>query len=276
MVFLVNMKLISLNIYGGHFFEALMEFIKINAAQTDIFCFQEVLSTPSGVAGVSHGSRINIFTEIARLLPEFHSFFIPVQDHFDETALVAEEVSAGLATFVRKKYAIHKTDHFFIYKEKNSFVATDYFSLPYGLHYLQLELDGQLLTVCNLHGTAMPGNKLDTPERLVQSQKVLDFLAAQAGEKIVVGDFNLLPHTKSIRLFEEAGFSNLVKDYGIKSTRGSLLKQLHPEYGESVEGWQEFADYALVTSGITVKSFAVPDLPLSDHLPMILEFERVA
>ena len=34
----------------------------------------------------------------------------------------------------------------------------------------------------------------------------------------------------------------------------------------------EFADYTFVTSGIKVESFEVPDVPISDHLPMILKF----
>ncbi len=267
------MKIISLNTYGGHFFAPLMGFIKMQAQSTNIFCFQEVLSNPKGEMFVSHGSRANLFDEMAKVLPDFTGFFIPVQDNFDETTLVPQEVSAGLATFVRKKYTLQKIGDFFIYREKNSFVPTDYFTLAQNLHYIQLLVDGVLVTVCNLHGTAMPGNKLDTPDRLAQSQKVLDFLQDESGEKIVVGDFNLMPHTKSVSMFEECGLRNLVKDYKIGSTRGSLLKQLHPEYGLSAEGWQEFADYTFVSAGVKVASFVVPDLPISDHLPMILDFE---
>ena len=35
---------------------------------------------------------------------------------------------------------------------------------------------------------------------------------------------------------------------------------------------QYFADYAFVSPGVNVTSFAVPVLPVSDHLPFVLEF----
>ncbi len=41
------MRLISLNIHGGHEFEALIDFVKAQQEVTDIFCFQEVFDTPT-------------------------------------------------------------------------------------------------------------------------------------------------------------------------------------------------------------------------------------
>ena len=39
------MKVISLNTYIGHVFEPLMKFIEEQAPSTDIFCFQEMMSS---------------------------------------------------------------------------------------------------------------------------------------------------------------------------------------------------------------------------------------
>lgn len=36
---------------------------------------------------------------------------------------------------------------------------------------------------------------------------------------IIVGDFNLMPDTKSISMIEEAGFDNLIAQYAIQTTR---------------------------------------------------------
>ncbi len=74
-------------------------------------------------------------------------------------------------------------------------------------------------------------------------------------------------------MIEQSGFSNLIKQFSIPTTRGSLNKKIHPEYEKQEYGWQEFADYAFISPEIIPLHFSVPDAPISDHLPMILEFE---
>ena len=55
-----------------------------------------------------------------------------------------------------------------------------------------------------------------------------------------------------------------VKEYQISTTRSPLYRN----FAE-----MKFADYTLVSPGIEVKTFLVPQVEVSDHLPMILEFE---
>ena len=167
----------------------------------------------------------------------------------------------------------HAKGDFFINNQRNSFVPPDYTTMPHNLSYVQLNIGERLLTICNVYGASWPTNKLDSADRLLQSQKILDFVLAQPGEKIIAGDFNLLPNTRSIMMFEENGFRNLIKDFNISTTRGSTIKKLKPELGLGEHGWQEFADYTFISSGIKPIQFTVPDLPISDHLPMILEFK---
>lgn len=266
------MKIISLNTYGGKIFDPLVAFIKANASDTDIFCFQEVLRTSKG-SFISNGAKANLFDEFKKRLEKSQSFFAIAQEHFDQTTIVREEVDTGVATFVNQKITVNKTGEFFVCNSLNSFILNDFESFPANLHWVQFLLNGKQLTVCNVHGVSEPGNKLDSPERLAQSQKILDFINEQSGEKIIVGDFNLLPDTESITMFERAGFLNLIKEFSIKTTRGSLHKKLYPHYGTGSNGWQEFADYAFVSAGIKAKSLTVPDVSISDHLPLILEFE---
>lgn len=75
-----------------------------------------------------------------------------------------------------------------------------------------------------------------------------------------MGDFNLDPDTKSLKILER-NLKNLIKEYKISTTRSSLYARQH-----------KFADYVLVSPGIKVINFQVPDIAISDHLPMILEF----
>lgn len=268
------MKLISLNTYGGIFFKPLLDFIEREALDTDVFCFQEVLGGPNS-APLQNSARANLFSELARALPGFTGFFAPVEDALvfsDNSSPPTPAVPFGTAIFVHKKHTIHQQGSFFIYRERNAFVPRDFTTLGHNAIFVQLVNNGKLLTICNVHGTSEPGDKLDTPDRLAQSQTVLDFIKKQSGEKIIAGDFNLLPATQSIALFERAGFSNLIKDFSIASTRGSILKTIHPEYGDTPNGWQEFADYVFTSAGITPQKFSVPDIAIADHLPLILEF----
>jgi endonuclease/exonuclease/phosphatase family metal-dependent hydrolase len=94
----------------------------------------------------------------------------------------------------------------------------------------------------------------------VQTKNIKAFLDSCSGEKILCGDFNLKPSTKSLAILEK-GMRNLIKDYRIDSTRTLIYDK--PE---------RFADYVLVSPGIKVKSFDVLDDTVSDHSPLVLDF----
>lgn len=266
------MKLISLNTYGGRFFEPVMEFIKQHSTDTDIFCFQELLHTTSDTINIAE-FRANFFSEISQALPEFKGTFVPVQPGAYPGGDTTPDIIFGLGIFIKNKFEIKKTGDFYIVGHEQSFQTGIQNTLPFKAQFHQLSIAKKLLTICNVHGTAWPVDKLDSEERLAQSKKILDLVNNLPGEKIITGDFNLFPNTKSIGLFEENGFKNLVKDFNIQTTRGSLIKKLHPEYFADGRVFQEFADYTFVSPGIQVRDYTVPDLPISDHLPLILEFE---
>ncbi len=266
------MKLISLNTYGGRFFEPIIEFIKQNSVDTDIFCFQELLHTEKNITKIGE-FRANFFLEISRALPGFKGNFVPVQPGVYPDGDTTDDISFGLGIFIKNKFNIQNSGDFFIAGDKHSYIAGQLTTLPFKMQYIQLLIDNQTLTICDVHGTAFPIDKLDSDQRIEQSKKILDFVNNLPGEKIITGDFNLFPNTKSIGMFEENGFKNLVKDYNIQTTRGSLIKKLHPEYFTNGRIPQEFADYTFVSPGIQVKNYTVPDLPISDHLPLIMEFE---
>ena len=74
------------------------------------------------------------------------------------------------------------------------------------------------------------------------------------------GDFNLLPNTQSLAILEE-GMRNLIKEFGITSTRSEL-------YTKS----EKYADYILTSPDIAVHDFKVFSDTISDHLPLMVEF----
>lgn len=114
----------------------------------------------------------------------------------------------------------------------------------------------------NLHGIWDGGEgrkKTDTPARLIQSQRIKELMDSLPGPKILCGDFNLRPDTKSLEILEE-GMENLIKTHHVPTTRSKLY-----------DGEGKFADYMLVSPDIKVIDFQVlPDL-ISDHMPLYLE-----
>jgi exonuclease III len=262
------MKLISLNIWTGKAFDPLMEFIKNSAKDTDIFCFQEVLTSPSGISE-SRGSRANILADIATILPDFVWYFAPEGDGYDEKGPVDFEVSGGQAMFINKKTI---SDHLiaegsvFTYRQRKKMARHESFEdLGANFQYARFAINGNPLIVCNVHGMPFPGDKKDTENRLRQSQMIKDFLDKESGAKIICGDLNLMPDTQSIKILE-TGMVNLIAKYSIGRTRSKL----HPYYGKPDE--QKFADYMFASPDIIVRNFSVPDVSVSDHLPLILEF----
>jgi endonuclease/exonuclease/phosphatase family metal-dependent hydrolase len=132
--------------------------------------------------------------------------------------------------------------------------------------YVEVEVGDATLHVFNFHGAAQPGDKLDCPERVFASKRIIEFMSTKKGPKVIGGDFNLLPETESVRMFEEAGYTNLIKAHNIPTTRNRLSLDLY-------EVKQYFADYVFTSSEIRILSFEVPYNEASDHLPLILEIE---
>lgn len=259
------MKIVFLNIWGGKVFDPLTAFVKESAADTDFFCFQEVFDSPEA-REVTRGRRANIFSELRNILPQFQSYYAPVQKEHDGDLWLGFDCSHGLAIFVKESIPVDDSGDIIIHGERNGLRDDDLTTYPCNLQYIRFHRDSATYTLCNTHGTAWPGSKLDTPERLAQSQKTVDFLAREQGEKILGGDFNLLPDTASIRMIEHAGMRNLIKEFGVSTTRNELAWARYPEAER-----QCFSDYVFVSSEVRVISFSAPQLAISDHLPLVLE-----
>lgn len=213
----------------------LEEFIGTQAPTTDIFCFQEV-----------GGSDLPFYLE---LLPDYKGVFA------NKSSL--KNFCYGLAVFVRRDIEITDWKAFLM---KNAWAGI-------ALWTKLKSPEGNEFAVCNVHGNPFPGHKLDTPGRLVQSGKIIHRMERlKTPAKIIGGDFNLLPQAQSVGMFEGAGFRDLIGDYGIPTTRNQKAWARHPDNP------QYYADYVFVR-GMEVIGFCVPEIIVSDHQPMIVNFE---
>jgi endonuclease/exonuclease/phosphatase family metal-dependent hydrolase len=228
------MKLIFLNAWYGQVGVAMEQFLKHHAPRTDVFCFQEADARMRELA--------------AAPLREFQ----PV---------AASKYLTDQSAFCQATYV------------KNAATMLHSESLLESGNDVGLALDVEVSSangsvhICNLHGIPQPGDKLDSPGRLQQSRELCEFLDGKNGPKIVGGDFNLLPQTRSIEIFEAKGYRNLIKEFRIATTRNRIAWEMYPH------NKQYFCDYVFVSPEMPIRSFSVPSLEISDHLPLILEVE---
>ena len=261
-----KMKLIFLNTWGGKIFEPLINFVKQQSQTADIFCFQEIYNTTSSIKRYKD-IRANLLDELIKILPDFQFLYSIEISGFDSDATsVNFNLSVGKTIFIKKNIRINSQEDILLYGNKTkTSLKKDFSNLPITIQSINFTVSEKDFTLVNIHGIAFPGTKLDTKLRLEHSVKIKGFLNSKNGPKIMVGDFNLLPQTQSIKLLED-DMRNLIKEFKIKKTRSNL----NPYFGKS--DFQKFADYTFVSSDVNVIDFQVPDVTISDHLPMILQF----
>lgn len=227
------MKAIFLNTWHATQEEALTEFINENKEDTVVFCLQETDAATREL--------------VRSLLPDFNEF---------QVTKVGGSTSGGdidVATYVHHSYEASNARTLLLDISETGLALA-----------LDIQKDGKTLSVANIHGIAfLQDNKLDTVARVAQSQSLIDAIALNT-PALIGGDFNLLPEAKSITMFEDAGYQDLIKKYKIITTRNRLAWQKHPETP------QYYADYVFATKDIEVGSFIVPINEASDHLPLIV------
>lgn len=229
------MKTIFLNIWHGNCGTEFTTFLQEQAPTTDIFCFQEADPT--------------IRQKLRKILTDFTEYF-----HDKDLGDGAE---FSIATYV-----------------KNELDVTNVRTLLEGTPDTGIALVANIqrgdksVAVVNVHGIYLRDDpKLDTPGRLVQSETVIKAFHDSKQPVVVGGDFNLSPEADSIQMFSRAGYRDLIADHQIRTTRNRLAWERYPDTP------QYYADYVFAGPNVRVREFSVPENEVSDHLPLILEFD---
>lgn len=253
------MKLISLNTWGGRAGqEKLLAFFE-DHRDVDVFCLQEIWSASydhleGQTAGGLRVDHSHIMThglqEISAVLKTHVPYFRP--NHLE---------NYGLLIFVKKSIEVLSEGDVFVHKERG-FVPTG----DVGLHarnvqFVTITTPQGSRTILNFHGLWNGQGKSDSDERLAQSDNIIRLIQTMEQPVVFCGDFNLLPHTESMKKLERIGMRNLIIDYNVTSTRTSLYTK--PE---------KFADYILTSPTIIVNDFHVMVDEVSDHCPLFIDF----
>ena len=241
------MKLVTLNVWGGHLRNPLLRFIHEHK-HIDFFCLQELYHNAH--RRISHKDQdlsLNIFADLKKLLPDHQAIFKP-----------AVENVYGIGMFIKNtidvigegEINIHQRQHYpgiGLNHDRN-------------LQWIQCQHDNGVFSILNVHGLWNGQGKKDTPERIIQSQRIRQFMDTINTPKILCGDFNLRPDTESMRILEH-DMINLITTHHIKSTRTHFYKKE-----------EKHADYILASSDILIKQFEVMSAEVSDHAPLYLDF----
>lgn len=263
------MKILSLNIWCGQIYDPLIQFIKQQAQEIDVFCFQEVMTTKTDNIW-SNKCRMNIFEEFQKIMPDHKAYFALTQDKVDIEGTVDFESSFGLAMFIRQDLKINKIGDVFVFRHKNACVFANTgehgaVTMGRNMQYAEIQTGEKTYTICNLHGLWNGQGKSDSENRISQALKVKEFLDNAKGQKILCGDFNLNPNTESLKIMKEE-MIDLIEKYKIQSTRSHYYRH----YGEKDTN---FADYMIVSPEVKINNFKVLSDPVSDHLPLFLDCE---
>ena len=248
------MRLICLNTWGGKLYVQFSSFLERFQKTTDLFCFQEVFTYPQPSAfKTGDPERVaNLYERLVRQLRGFTGYLAEPYTSFGER----------LALFARDSIKIDDYGDMVLYHQREFVVGRKTFSVGSRLQWVVFRRKNKLYTVANIHGIWLPSGKEDSPERLIQSENIAEFLEHKKGAKILCGDFNLMPQTRSIKMLEQ-NLRNLIRECAITSTRSS-------HYSAKKE---KFADYIFTSADARVLDFRVLEDEVSDHLPLLLEFD---
>lgn len=131
------------------------------------------------------------------------------------------------------------------------------------LQTVELICNDKTLRIMNIHGIWTP-DKMGDERTITQSKFILEKIAEKDVPIILVGDFNLLPESKSMKIIDKE-MRNVIDENDVKSTR--------PEFDDDLDKGEQVVDYIFVNDKIICKKFEVINTNISDHLPLILEFE---
>lgn len=254
----MKIKFLCLNIWdGGILRENILDFL--DREQPHLIGFQEV----NHCLADSIDNKLNSLNLLKEYFSDWNYHFAPEFNYFvDET-----KVEIGNAVF--SKFPITQAREFFFGIEYGTFPRDpegfDYSVHPKNMQCCEIEINKQVYTVGNLHGIwGLDG--ADNPARLEMSRIIVE----QIKEKprvILAGDFNLKPNTQTIKNIEKH-LVNIFKNQ-LKTSFNLKRKDLskYPGYATAV------VDMIFASKDIKILSYDCPQVDISDHLPLLIEFE---
>lgn len=242
------MKLVQSNIWCGKLKHQLIDFIQ--AEQFDIVCMQEV----NDLSG-SSGALFATLDELQAAGKFDNSHIAPTYSY----NYMNRKLSHGNA--ILSKIPFLDTDALFThgaYKDNFDWMSDD--NNVRNMEHAVIDVAGGQLHILNYHGYHISPSKSGTPQTVGHMRKIVDYISKLDGSIILTGDFNLAPESESIAVIDSL-LTNLSTNNGLENTYTQLSSH------------QVVCDYIFVNDQVKVTDFFASDALISDHKPLILEFD---
>jgi len=251
----MKVKFIHLNIWdNGHIFPKALKFLL--KQKPDIVNLQEVYD--------GHDLRKRFGTRTLQILRERlgldYFYFSPSFNTNREGGRILE----GNVIFSRWPIMHAETTYCILAFDNNYALKHKYLPLqPKNLQLARVEVKGKIINVFNTHGVWGTSGE-DTPNRLKLSKLILSRVK---GKKNVIlsGDFNVNEGTESINMI-----GRKLKDV----FKGERISSFNMRRKPKESGYATaVVDFVFASKNIKVLKHSMPDVDVSDHYPLVCEFE---
>lgn len=250
----MKFKFINLNVWrGGELFDEIIDFLK--KEKPDVLTIQEVFNGSDKELPRNERTLEILTQEIG------YRYFFFSKCFRDESS--TGKIDRGNA--ILSKFPIVETDEVFYGKSYGIYSGekvSDFPTLPKTIQRAKIQLNGVNINVFNTQGV-WGADGQDNKDRLEMSRLIVD----QVKEKenvVLAGDFNVKPNTETIQNIEKL-LKNVFKDELI--TTFNMKRKTNPGYATAV------VDMIFVSDNLSVTSHKCPQVDISDHLPLVCEFE---
>lgn len=252
------LKVIQLNLWKGKFLNEAIDFLK--SQDSDLVLMQEVTSGPVNFFEEKDANLFEILKERLELVGVFHS-----------DVKLSDEPNARFGNVVFSKNPILEfevfplRDHLPItLSEFTNNTNNIWADFPRHMLDATIDCDGREIHAISVHGRRI-APPADDEENLRQARLMAEYIKSLKDVPFVMGgDFNMPPDSQVIKIVSDVS-NNLMKDKPIGQT---LNPRVH-ELGD--RGY--LVDYIFASGHFSLKSLEVPQVDISDHLPVIAELE---
>jgi endonuclease/exonuclease/phosphatase family metal-dependent hydrolase len=257
----MRLKFVSLNTwFGGKLWDPMVAFLQ--AENPDILALQDVQYTHDPFASEKRFKTLDVLSPKLSLP---HRMFAPTFSYRDsgkeDTKLDFGNGILSRMTLIRTDNWFYPGTHYDSFGHVGEFETTQ---CPRGLQYALIQINEKKLHIFNTQGLwGKDGN--DTPERLAASAFILEKIGDNK-PAILCGDFNTDQTSQSMKHIAAKMHDVFAED---KRTTSFNVERKPKDSGYK----NAVVDFIFTTPDIKILSHSTAQVDVSDHLPLLMEFE---
>ncbi len=254
------MKYLQLNIWdGGKLFDSLISFIA--DLQPDFASFQEVILPVRRNSKLRGCDFLDTMSEMTDLK---HLSFIPHMSYIGKEKFlgVGEELYVGTAIVSKYPVLSQKGTYYHSTFRKVNGPEEHPSSIPRLVHEVVFDVDGTSVNILTTHGVWGEDGR-DNTTRDKMSKAIIDALKGKE-RALFSGDLNTEPDTHALQniraIMQDPFFDNVTSTFNKK------------QKDTSTKSWDFVVDHVFVSQDISIHKAEIPDVDVSDHMPLVVEF----